>query len=47
MDYDPNKGAHINIEDFRVSKGSKSTKIAIPFDGYEKIFQSLLRHLNK
>lgn len=47
LDYDTNKGTHIDIEDFRGGKGSKSTKIAIPFDGDKKTFQSLLKHLNK
>ncbi|WP_061995269.1 hypothetical protein [Clostridium sp. ATCC 25772] len=47
LDYDTNKGTHINIEDFRGGKGSSSTKIAIPFDGDEKTFETLLRHLNK
>lgn len=47
LDYGPNKGTHINIEDFRGGKGSSSTKIAIPFDSDEKTFEFLLRHLNK
>ena len=47
LDYDPNKGIHINIEDFRNGKGADAIKIAIPFEGDEKLFDSLLKHLNK
>ncbi|WP_162266970.1 RHS repeat-associated core domain-containing protein, partial [Clostridium sporogenes] len=42
-----NKGIHINIEDFRNGKGADAIKIAIPFEGDEKLFDSLLKHLNK
>lgn len=47
IDYDPNKGPHINIEDFRNGKGANAKKIAIPFEGNEGTFKSLLKHLNR
>ncbi len=47
LDYDPNKGTHINIEDFRYGKGTNARKIAIPFEGNESTFKSLLKHLNR
>lgn len=47
LDYDPYKGPHINIEDFRNGKGSNARKIAIPFEGNEKTFESYLKHLNR
>ncbi len=47
LDYDPNKGTHINIEDFRNGKGANAKKIAIPFEGNESTFKSLLKHLNR
>ncbi|TYS33035.1 T7SS effector LXG polymorphic toxin [Bacillus pumilus] len=47
LDYDPNKGTHINIEDFRNGKGANAKKIAIPFEGNEGTFKSLLKHLNR
>jgi filamentous hemagglutinin len=50
LDYDPEKGLHINIEDF--SKGKSKTgagiKQVIPIkNGTEIDYQNLLRHLNK
>ncbi|QEK63634.1 T7SS effector LXG polymorphic toxin [Bacillus safensis] len=47
LDYDPKKGPHINIEDFRNGKGANARKIAIPFEGNESTFKSLLKHLNR
>ncbi|PKG26313.1 hypothetical protein CWS20_24735 [Cytobacillus horneckiae] len=47
LDYDPNKGMHINIEDWRNGKGANARKIVIPFDGNEDTFKSLLKHLNR
>ncbi|MGE6855671.1 T7SS effector LXG polymorphic toxin [Bacillus sp. FSL K6-2841] len=47
LDYDPKKGPHINIEDFRNGKGANARKIAIPFEGNENTFKSLLKHLNR
>ena len=47
LDYDPNKGTHINIEDFRNGKGANARKIVIPFEGNESTFKSLLKHLNR
>ncbi|PED05108.1 S-layer protein [Bacillus pseudomycoides] len=47
LDYDPSKGLHINVEDFRNGKGSNAKKYAIPIEGNEETFKSLLKHLNK
>nr|WP_256478730.1 hemagglutinin repeat-containing protein [Sebaldella sp. S0638] len=47
VDYDPQKGMHINVEDFRLGKGEKALKYAIPFDGDEKTFEQILKNLNK
>jgi hypothetical protein len=46
LDYDPEKGLHINIWDYTKGKGSKSYKSNIRFDGNEDTFVSLLKHLN-
>ena len=46
LDYDPVKGSHINITDFRKGKGIFGKEIAIPFEGDKKIIKSLLKHLN-
>ncbi|OQP06860.1 hypothetical protein B1690_05995 [Geobacillus sp. 46C-IIa] len=46
LDYDPEKGIHINVEDYRNGKG-QAIKVCIPFKGDEKTFESLLKHLNK
>ncbi|MEK4063788.1 MULTISPECIES: RHS repeat-associated core domain-containing protein [unclassified Paenibacillus] len=45
LDYDPNKGTHINIEDYRGGKGNNAIKLVIPFEGNEDTFRSLLKHL--
>ena len=45
LDFDPEKGTHINIEDYRNGKGDKATKLVIPFEGNEDTFKSLLNHL--
>lgn len=47
LDFDPEKGPHIQVDDFRKGKGNMSTKIVIPFNGDEHTFISLLGHLNK
>ncbi|MED3351112.1 pre-toxin TG domain-containing protein [Bacillus thuringiensis] len=46
LDYDPNKGMHINVEDFRNGKKEQAIKYAIPFEGNEETFKALLKHLN-
>lgn len=46
LDFDPELGLHINVEDFRAGKGKDAIKIAIPFEGDEQLFESLLKHLN-
>ena len=47
LDYDPIKGTHINVQDFRLGKGLNAKKYAIPFEGTEQTFESLLKHLNR
>ena len=47
LDYDPIKGVHINVHDFRMGKGPNAKKYAIPFNGTEETFEILLKHLNK
>lgn len=45
LDYDPNKGPHINVTDYRVAKGVDGKSIAIPFEGTIEIVQALLKPL--
>ncbi|WP_206093822.1 hypothetical protein [Paludifilum halophilum] len=47
LDYDPEKGCHINIEDFREGKGNRAKKMYIRFPGNEETYNKLLKHLNK
>ncbi|NJM23481.1 MAG: hypothetical protein HC907_35045 [Richelia sp. SM1_7_0] len=47
LDYDPTKGPHFNIEDFRAGKGANALKIAIPFEGSEKAYISYLKLIEK
>ncbi len=47
LDYDPNKGTHINVEDFSSGKGINAKKYVIPFEGDESTYKSLLKHLNR
>ena len=47
LDFDPKKGPHVQIEDFRMGKGNKAVKKVIPFEGDEPLFVSLLKHLNR
>lgn len=44
LDYDPIKGPHINVADFR--RPSSMNKFAIPFEGNEQTIRMLLKHLN-
>jgi hypothetical protein len=46
LDYDPIKGPHINVTDYRLGKGLKGISVAIPFEGDINTVQSLLKHLN-
>ncbi|HEY9063176.1 MAG TPA: hypothetical protein VIO64_22180, partial [Pseudobacteroides sp.] len=46
LDYDPQKGPHINVEDFRNGKSTKAIKIAIPFEGDLSTVETLLKVLN-
>lgn len=45
LDYDNEKGPHINVDDFRNGRGSNAIKIVIPFEGNENTYKSLLKHL--
>ena len=47
LHYDPNKGMHINIEDWHNGKGANARKLVILFDGNESTFKSLLKHFNR
>ncbi len=47
LDYDPTKGMHLNVHDFRQGKGLNAKKYVIPFEGTEETFESLLKHLNR
>ncbi len=47
LDWDPMKGPHIHVEDFSGGKSLNAVKYAIPFDGDEETFLSLLRNLNR
>ncbi|VEI57465.1 Uncharacterised protein [Pasteurella multocida] len=48
LDYDPEKGIHVNIFDFTKGKGpGKAVKKVIPFDGNEQEFEKILKQLNK
>lgn len=46
LDFDPDKGIHINVADFREGK-QNAKKYVIPFEGDEATFATLLKHLNK
>ncbi|MGO3908936.1 hemagglutinin repeat-containing protein [Huaxiibacter chinensis] len=48
VDYDPEKGTHINIWDYSQGKGpGKAVKQVIPFEGNEKSFETILKKLNR
>lgn len=48
VDYDPDKGTHINIWDYSQGKGpGKAVKQVIPFEGNEKAFETILKQLNR
>ena len=48
VDYDPEKGTHINIWDYSQGKGpGKAVKQVIPFEGNEKEFETILKQLNR
>jgi hypothetical protein len=46
LDWDPIKGLHINVENFRCGKGCKAKKFVIPFDGTEEMFIALIKQFN-
>jgi hypothetical protein len=43
LDYDPVKGPHLNVDDYRKAC---SNSFVVPFEGDEKTVKSLLKHLN-
>ncbi|WP_252514071.1 LysM peptidoglycan-binding domain-containing protein, partial [Acinetobacter pittii] len=48
LDYDPEKGPHVNIWNYTNGKGlGKAVKKVIPFDGTESTFKNLLKQLNR
>ena len=48
VDYDPEKGTHINVWDYSQGKGpGKAVKQVIPFEGNEKAFETILKQLNR
>ena len=48
VDYDPEKGTHINTWDYSKGKGpGKAVKTVIPFEGNEKVFETILKQLNR
>jgi filamentous hemagglutinin len=48
VDYDPEKGTHINIWDYSQGKGpGKAVKHVIPFEGNESTFETILKQLNR
>ena len=48
LDYDDSKGMHINVEDFRLGKGDKAKKYAIPIEGgKEADFTNYLKQFNR
>nr|WP_313738109.1 VENN motif pre-toxin domain-containing protein [Acinetobacter sp.] len=48
LDYDPQKGPHVNTWDYTKGKGpDKAIKKVIPFDGTETTFKTLLKQLNR
>ncbi|ABS47127.1 conserved domain protein [Yersinia pseudotuberculosis IP 31758] len=48
VDYDPEKGTHINVWDYSQGKGpGKAIKKVVPFEGNEQSFETILRQLNR
>lgn len=48
VDYDPEKGTHINIWDYSQGKGAgKGVRQVIPFEGNERDFEVILKQLNR
>jgi len=48
VDYDPDKGTHINIWNYFQGKGpGKAVKQVMPFEGNEKAFETILKQLNR
>jgi filamentous hemagglutinin len=48
VDYDPDKGPHINTWDYSQGKGpGKAVRQVIPFEGNEKDFEKILKLLNR
>jgi len=47
LDYDPIKGPHINVTDYRAGKSVGEVKIAILFEGTLETVENLLKQLNR
>lgn len=47
LDYDPIKGPHVNVTDFRTGKGIDGISVAIPFEGDLQTVKQLLKYLGK
>lgn len=48
VDYDPQKGVHINIWNYTKGKGiGKAEKKVIPFEGNEETFVNIVKQLNR
>ena len=48
LDWDPEKGPHINVEDYTRGKGpGKAIKVAIRFPGDKDLYLALLKRLNR
>ena len=47
IDWDPVKGMHIHVDNFRCGKGAKAQEYIIPFEGNEETFISLLKNFNR
>lgn len=46
LDYDPIKGPHINVTDYRLGRGPLGKEVCIPFEGNEQTINALLKHMN-
>ncbi len=47
LDWAPDKGPHIHVEDFTMGKGAIGNNLVILFEGTEETVNSLYRHLNR
>jgi len=47
VDWDAEKGPHINVRDSRPGKQSQEECVAIPFDGDEETVRAIIESLEK